>query len=80
MHRRKFVGRVTAFGLSWAARRKLLTAGILPLGAVVSNSAQGAPRRGGTLRVGVSRVPNNLNPLRHGNQAECMLGEMFTAI
>ena len=45
--------------------------------ASMPHPALSAPRRGGTLRVGVSRVPNNLNPLRHGNQAEYMLGEMF---
>ena len=67
--------------MSWATHRRYLAsglaAGILPLGATIPRGAEAAPRRGGTLRVSVSRVPNNLNPLRHGNQAEYMLGEMF---
>ena len=47
------------------------------MGASAPQLALGAPRSGGTLRVSVSRVPNNLNPLRHGNLSEYMLGEMF---
>ena len=81
MHRRAFLSRATALGLSWATRQRYLasglTAGILPLGAVIPRNAEAAPRRGGTLRVSASRIPNNLDPLRHGNHAEYMLGEMF---
>ena len=81
MHRRAFISRATALGLSWATCQKYLAsglpAGILLPGSMAPRRAEAAPRRGGTLRVSVSRTPNNLNPLRHGNHAEYMLGEMF---
>ena len=81
MQRRAFLRRATALGVGFAARYKMpvtrMAAGILPLRASIPRPALAAPRRGGTLRVGVSRVPSNLNPLRHGNQSEYMLGEMF---
>jgi peptide/nickel transport system substrate-binding protein len=40
-------------------------------------SAQGTPRLGGVLRVSVNERPNTLNPLRHINNAEYMLGALL---
>lgn len=39
--------------------------------------AQSAPRTGGILRIGMTRRPNHLNPLRGINDAEYMLAEML---
>ena len=81
MQRRAFLRQAAALSVGWAAHYRApaarLAAGALSLGATAPQPAMGAPRSGGTLRVSVSRVPNNLNPLRHGNQSEYMLGEMF---
>lgn len=80
IRRRDFLSRAATLSLVWATQHKLsaarLAAGILPLSSTATHSA-GAPRHGGTLRVSVSRIPKNLNPMRYGNQAEYMLGEMF---
>ncbi len=38
--------------------------------------AQGAPRKGGVLRVSVARRPNHMSPLKHVNEAEYMLSEL----
>ncbi len=40
-------------------------------------AAPGAPRMGGWLKVSMSMRPNTLNPLKHVNNAEYMLGEMM---
>ena len=49
-------------------------AGLAPLKTVF---AQEAPRAGGVLRIGMTRRPNHLNPLRAINDAEYMLAEML---
>ncbi len=65
----------------WTTQRKFITAylaaGILPLSSTNTHSTKISPSYGGTLRISVSRIPNNLNPMLHGNQSEYMLGEMF---
>ena len=64
--RRRILGGIAAFGV-----------GGLPQYWPAVALGQGAPRRGGVLRVSVVRRPNTLNPLRHINEAEYVLGELM---
>lgn len=70
---------------SRVSRRELLQTAALAAGAAAARellgsaqvSAQGTPRMGGVLRVSVNERPNTLNPLRHINNAEYMLGALL---
>ncbi|MGQ0665213.1 MAG: ABC transporter substrate-binding protein [Pseudomonadota bacterium] len=56
-------------------------AGLVGLPRIGPALAQGAPRRGGVLRHSIVRRPNTLNPLKHINEAEYVLGElMYSAL
>jgi peptide/nickel transport system substrate-binding protein len=67
------------------SRRELLGAAAATAGAAAARRlldsrpafAQASPRPGGVLRVSVNERPNSLNPFRHINNAEYMLGALL---
>ena len=67
------------------SRREFLGSAAVTAGAVAAGNllgagraaAQGTPRAGGVLRVSVNERPNTLNPFRHINNAEYMLGSLL---
>lgn len=66
--RREFLGAAAVTAGSLAAGKLLRVPAV---------SAQGTPRAGGVLRLSVNERPNTLNPFRHINNAEYMLGALL---
>jgi peptide/nickel transport system substrate-binding protein len=61
----------------FAYQLTLLAGVVLLFGAMTTALAQEEGRPGGVLRVSVNSAPNHLNPLKHVNSAEYMLGELL---